>query len=53
MLAFSARIGDRRLDGIDLLRFDEAGRVSEMAVYIRPLSGLNALAEAMQRRLTA
>ena len=52
MLAFTATVGDRELDGIDLLRFDEGGRIREMAVYIRPLSGLNALAEAMQRRLT-
>ena len=51
MLAFSARAGDRELDGIDLLRFDGEGRVRELAVYIRPLSGLNALAEAMQRKL--
>ena len=51
MLAFSARVGDRELDGVDLLRFDGAGRVREMSVYIRPLSGLNALAEAMQRKL--
>ena len=50
-LAFSARVGDRDLDGIDLLRFDDEGRVREMAVYIRPLSGLNALAEAMRRTL--
>ena len=51
MLAFSTRVGDRELDGIDLLRFDGGGRIREMAVYIRPLSGLNALAEAMQRML--
>jgi hypothetical protein len=51
MLAFSARVGDRELDGIDLLRFDAEGRVCEMAVYVRPLSGLNALAGAMQRML--
>ena len=51
MLAFSATVGNRGLDGIDLLRFDDEGRVCEMAVYIRPLSGLNALAEAMQRKL--
>ena len=50
-LAFSATVGDRELDGIDLLRFDGEGRVREMAVYIRPLSGLHALAEAMQRAL--
>jgi SnoaL-like domain len=51
VLAFSARVGDRELDGIDLLRFDDAGRVREMVVYIRPISGLHALAEAMQRAL--
>ncbi|HEX2359283.1 MAG TPA: nuclear transport factor 2 family protein [Solirubrobacterales bacterium] len=50
-LAFSARVGDRDLDGIDLLRFDGDGKVREMAVYVRPLSGVNALAEAMQRKL--
>ncbi len=53
ILAFSARVGDRTLDGIDLLRFDDDGKVREMAVYIRPLSGLNALAEAMRRKLPA
>ena len=51
VLAFNARIGDRELEGIDLLRFDDQGKVCEMAVYIRPLSGLNALAEAMRRKL--
>ena len=50
-LAFSARVGDRELEGIDLLRFDGDGRISELAVYVRPLSGLNALAEAMGRKL--
>jgi len=51
MLAFSASVGSRKLDGIDLLRFDAEGKICEMAVYIRPLSGLTALAEAMQRQL--
>jgi len=50
-LAFSARVGERELDGIDLLRFDGEGKVRELAVYVRPMSGLNALAEAMQRKL--
>jgi len=50
-LAFSARVGDRELEGIDLLRFDDDGKVRELAVYVRPLSGLNALAEAMGRKL--
>jgi SnoaL-like domain len=50
-LAFSARVGDRELDGIDFLHFDEDGRVDRMAVYVRPMSGVQALAEAMQRKL--
>jgi len=50
-LAFNARVGDRELDGIDFLHFDEEGRVDRMAVYVRPMSGVHALAEAMQRKL--
>ncbi len=50
-LAFSARVGDRELDGIDFLNFDSEGRISEMAVYVRPMSGVHALAEAMKRKL--
>jgi hypothetical protein len=50
-LAFSARIGDRELDGIDFLNFDSDLRVKRMAVYVRPMSGVNALAEAMQKKL--
>jgi len=50
-LAFSARVGDRELDGIDFLHFDADGRVNRMEVYVRPMSGVNALAEAMQRKL--
>ena len=50
-LAFSARVGDRELDGIDLLRFDADGKVREMAVYVRPMSGVHALAAAMQQKI--
>jgi ketosteroid isomerase-like protein len=49
-LIFSARVGDRKLDGLDVLRFDADGKVRELMVMVRPLSGLNALAEAMARR---
>ena len=50
-LAFSARVGERELDGVDYLHFDSEGRVDRMAVYVRPMGGVNALAEAMQRKL--
>jgi hypothetical protein len=50
-LMFSAQVGNRELEGIDLLHFDDDGRINDMAVYVRPLSGIQALAEAMQRKL--
>ncbi len=49
-LIFDARVGDRELQGIDLLRFDAEGRIVELTVMVRPMSGLNALAEAMGRQ---
>ena len=50
-LMFSAKVGDRELEGIDLLHFDDEGRINDMAVYVRPMSGIHALAEAMQKKL--
>ncbi len=50
-LAFSARVGDRELDGIDFLHFDGEGRVSRMEVFIRPMSGMHALADGMKAKL--
>jgi len=52
-LAFSARVGDKELDGIDLLRFDSEGKIRELQVYVRPMSGMHALAEEMKARLEA
>lgn len=50
-LVFEARVGDRQLQGWDYLHFDEAGRIQELTVMIRPLSGLQAVVERMQRLL--
>jgi uncharacterized protein len=47
-LVFEARVGDRQLQGWDFLRFDDAGRIVELTVMIRPLSGLTALVERMR-----
>jgi hypothetical protein len=46
-LVFSARVGSKELQGIDLLRFDSEGRIRDFTVLVRPLSGTIALAEAM------
>ena len=53
VLQFEARVGDRELQGVDILRFGDGGRIAELTVMIRPMSGMHALAEAMQRMLTA
>lgn len=50
-LVFEARVGDRSVQGIDLVREDADGRIDDFTVLVRPLSGLTALAEEMARRL--
>jgi len=52
-LVFRARVGDRELEGLDLLRFDADGRIAELTVMVRPASGLMALGEAVGARLHA
>jgi len=52
-LVFRARIGDREVEGVDLLRHDDLGRVSDFTVMVRPLSAALALAEAVGPRLAA
>ncbi|HTD03596.1 nuclear transport factor 2 family protein [Undibacterium sp.] len=51
VLEFSANVGDKQLKGIDLIRFDEQGKITEFEVMIRPLSGLQALGLEMGKRL--
>jgi hypothetical protein len=50
-LFFKARVGDREVDGLDLLAYDDEGLVKELTVMVRPLSGILALAEEMRKRL--
>ena len=52
-LVFEARIGDRELTGADFIRLDRDGLISDFMVMVRPLNGLQALAEAMAKRLSA
>ena len=51
VLEFSANVGDKQLKGIDLIRFDEEGKILEFEVMIRPLNGLQALSQEMGKRL--
>jgi hypothetical protein len=52
-LIFEARVGDRTLQGMDLIRGDGNGRIAELTVMVRPASGLMALAERMGPALQA
>ena len=51
VLIFSARVGDREVQGLDLIRADSEGRIANLTVMIRPMSGLIALAEAMAAKV--
>ena len=51
VLEFSARVGDKQLKGIDLVRFNQQGQITEFEVMVRPLSGLQALGAEMGARL--
>ena len=51
VLEFSATVKGKQLKGIDLIRFDEQGRIVDFEVMVRPMSGLQVLGEEMGRRL--
>ena len=51
VLEFSASVGEKTLKGVDLIQFDAEGRIVDFEVMVRPLSGLQALGEAMGARL--
>lgn len=53
MLIFRAKVGDKEIEGLDHLVFDADGKVAELRVMVRPLSGTYAVADAMRRRLEA
>jgi hypothetical protein len=46
-LVFRATVAGKELEGIDLLRFDDDGLITDFTVLIRPLSGLVPFAQVM------
>src|ERR671917_2313427 len=44
---FDVRVNGTPMQGTDLIRLDEEGRVSEFTVFFRPLSGVATLASAL------
>ena len=44
---FTTTVNGKQITGCDFLHFDEDGKIDDFMVMVRPLSGANALAEAM------
>jgi hypothetical protein len=50
-LIFRARVGDRELEGLDLIRFDAGGLIRDFTVMVRPRSAIEALLREVGSRL--
>jgi hypothetical protein len=46
-LVFRARVDDKEVEGLDLLRLNADGLIEDFTVMVRPASGLMALGQAM------
>ncbi|MFB6819979.1 nuclear transport factor 2 family protein [Streptomyces virginiae] len=53
VLLFRAAVEGREIHGIDLLHFDEDGRIKEFTVMVRPQSAVQALGQAVLAGLVA
>ncbi len=51
ILCFETRVGDRNLQGVDILEAGDDGLVRRFTVMIRPLSGLQTLAATIAARI--
>lgn len=46
-LVFTARVGDKQINGCDFLHLNDEGLIDDFVVMVRPLSAAKALSEAM------
>ncbi|MDH6135924.1 hypothetical protein P3T37_005343 [Kitasatospora sp. MAA4] len=53
ILLFRTTVQGKAIHGIDMLQFDEAGRIKEFTVMVRPQSAVHALGEAVLAGLVA
>jgi ketosteroid isomerase-like protein len=53
VLEFETTVDGRYVNGVDIVRCDDAGRIVEFRVMLRPLQGIQAVHEAMGRLLAA
>jgi hypothetical protein len=52
-LEFDGRVGGKHLQGIDLITLDDAGRIENLDVLMRPLNGIAALRDTIAPRMQA
>ena len=53
VLEFESRIDGKDVNGVDIIRWNEAGLVTSFKVMVRPFSGLQALMAEMKKLLEA
>jgi hypothetical protein len=53
VLEFETTMGGKYVNGVDIIRADEQGRIVEFRVMIRPLQAVNAVHELMRNQLEA
>ncbi|MER5989063.1 nuclear transport factor 2 family protein [Streptomyces sp. NPDC001787] len=53
ILLFRATVNGKEIHGIDLLHFDDDGRIKEFTVMVRPQSAVHVLSEAVLAGLVA
>lgn len=53
VLHFHTRVGDRDVEGVDIVTTNEDGLVSDLTVMVRPLSATTALRDAIGAQLGA
>ena len=52
VLEFEATVDGLRVNGVDIIRWNEDGQVTSFKVMVRPFKGLTTLMAAMQKLLT-
>jgi len=53
VLEFETTVGDKYVNGVDIIRCDDTGRIVEFRVMIRPLQAINVVHEQMRAMLEA
>ncbi len=52
-LEFETKVGELKMRGIDLIEFNEDGKIVDLEVMIRPANALQAVGKEMSKRLAA